>query len=606
MKRHILTAVAAVLLVSAVVYADTKISEMTAAGSLDGTEVVGGVQSGASVKITTQSIADLGAAGSGDDVSIDGAGVSDPDFVSTGDIDFVDTSNTVTANINADAVGTDEMADADHGDVAWSGGAATVQASTALSSEIDSDISTHAGVTATHGATGAVVGTTNVQTLTNKTLNDTTNSIHADVTHKYVRNESGGILTAGTPVYISGWNVGLAIIEVSSADSDDPTKMPALGIVEADIANNASGMVVLSGIVDTLDTSSWSTGDGLYVSTTAGVLTNTRPTGTTAAIQKVGTVLRDNNGAGSIMVTGANRSNDVPNLQSAYLWVGNATNVATAVQLSSDVTMDNAGAVTIGADTVALTTDTTGNYTASIADAGNTTITVVNGATEGGAVTLDAVDLNCTNCIGDTEITTHAGTSLAADLEEEVTEGSLADSVIVSADIKDDTIDSADYAAASIDNEHLADDAVGVAEIATDAVTMDAVDADGVFTSLTGAWATTGLLSGGVVTKAAAAAYTIGTTNAAESYGGVIYTTAAAVITIPSVAAGMNFSVISVGTHETSLSPAAADKIVLDGTAMADNEDAVSTSTTGDTIVCTYYSADGWYCTSNSWTEETP
>ncbi|MBI2551732.1 hypothetical protein HYW17_00315, partial [Candidatus Uhrbacteria bacterium] len=70
-------------------------------------------------------------------------------------------------------------------------------------------------------------------------------------------------------------------------------------------------------------------------------------------------------------------------------------------------TLDASGAtaLTIGANTVALTTDTTGNYTASIADAGNSTITVVNGTAEGGAVTLDAVDLNCTNCIGPTEIT---------------------------------------------------------------------------------------------------------------------------------------------------------------------------------------------------------
>lgn len=48
--------------------------------------------------------------GSGDNISIDGSAVVDPDFVSTGDIDFVDTSNTVTANINADAVSNDELA----------------------------------------------------------------------------------------------------------------------------------------------------------------------------------------------------------------------------------------------------------------------------------------------------------------------------------------------------------------------------------------------------------------------------------------------------------------------------------------------------------------
>ena len=41
--------------------------------------------------------------------------------------------------------------------------------------------------------------------------------------------------------------------------------------------------------------------------------------------------------------------------------------------ISGDVTIDNAGATTIGADTVALTTDTTGNYAAGDAEAGNAT-----------------------------------------------------------------------------------------------------------------------------------------------------------------------------------------------------------------------------------------
>lgn len=44
------------------------------------------------------------AGGSGDNVSVDGGAVVDPDFVSTGDIDFVNTSNTITGDINTGAV----------------------------------------------------------------------------------------------------------------------------------------------------------------------------------------------------------------------------------------------------------------------------------------------------------------------------------------------------------------------------------------------------------------------------------------------------------------------------------------------------------------------
>lgn len=99
---------------------------------------------------------------------------------------------------------------------------------------------------------------------------------------------------------------------------------------------------------------------------------------------------------------------------------GGGTNIyVPTTGFSGDATVNTSGAVTIAANAVALTTDTTGNYVQSVADAGNSTVTVTNGVAEGGAVTLDVVDLNCTDCIGDTEISTNAGTSLAADLEEE-------------------------------------------------------------------------------------------------------------------------------------------------------------------------------------------
>lgn len=74
------------------------------------------------------------------------------------------------------------------------------------------------------------------------------------------------------------------------------------------------------------------------------------------------------------------------------------------IDITVDAGADFDSAGLIEANAVALGTDTTGNYVATIADAGNTTITVVNSGTETAAVTLDAVDLNCTDCIGTTEI----------------------------------------------------------------------------------------------------------------------------------------------------------------------------------------------------------
>ena len=73
-------------------------------------------------------------------------------------------------------------------------------------------------------------------------------------------------------------------------------------------------------------------------------------------------------------------------LTSAYVFVGNATNISTGVAMSGDVAIDNAGATTIQVNSVALGTDTTNNYVASIA----TTAPITGGAagSEGAALTI--------------------------------------------------------------------------------------------------------------------------------------------------------------------------------------------------------------------------
>ena len=107
----------------------------------------------------------------------------------------------------------------------------------------------------------------------------------------HIRNDSGGTLSAGTPVYITGYNSGLNLVTVDAADADGAGTMPAVGLILEDVANNTSGYIIQVGSLVNIDTSGWSVGDELWVSTTAGTLTNTKPTGS-AAIQKVAQVLR--------------------------------------------------------------------------------------------------------------------------------------------------------------------------------------------------------------------------------------------------------------------------------------------------------------------------
>lgn len=151
------------------------------------------------------------------------------------------------------------------------------------------------------------------QTLTNKTFNDFTNTIDADRLHVEVRNESGGILTKGTPVYISGYSIGQEIVLVDKADANGSGTMPALGLIEDELANNATGSLIKEGIISGVDTSGFSVGDILYVSETAGVLTVTRPTAAGSLVQSMGEVLRSHATLGVIDIESAGRVNDIPN-----------------------------------------------------------------------------------------------------------------------------------------------------------------------------------------------------------------------------------------------------------------------------------------------------
>lgn len=135
----------------------------------------------------------------------------------------------------------------------------------------------------------------------------------------------------------------------------------------------------------------------------------------------------------------------------------------TSAALSGDVTMTNAGVVTIGADKVALGTDTVNNYVATIADAGNSTVTVANSGTENAAVTLDVIDVNCTGCLSVTELgadsvnsselnATGVEAELEAVLDLNELQGQIGDAQIaagaidggVGGEIEDNTIDSND------------------------------------------------------------------------------------------------------------------------------------------------------------------
>lgn len=148
------------------------------------------------------------------------------------------------------------------------------------------------------------------------TIGNTSGGSVAGVSESQVlscRKGSAGTINRGQPVYISGYNVGADEFEVELADANGTGTYPAVGLTDATITNSSSGNVVLSGRINALNTASYSVGDALYLSETAGQLTSTRPTAITSQVQRIGTVARSNASNGVILVQGAGRTNDVPN-----------------------------------------------------------------------------------------------------------------------------------------------------------------------------------------------------------------------------------------------------------------------------------------------------
>jgi hypothetical protein len=146
-----------------------------------------------------------------------------------------------------------------------------------------------------------------------------------------VHNQTGGDLTKGDVVYVSGTHSS-GKPTVALADANGSGTHPALGLIYATVADGVDGLVIISGFLDGIDTDTpaWDAGDALYVSETAGEMTTTRPTASGTKVQKVAMTARRHQSAGSVIVIGAGRTNDVPNELTALTGVAlNAANLGT-------------------------------------------------------------------------------------------------------------------------------------------------------------------------------------------------------------------------------------------------------------------------------------
>ena len=164
---------------------------------------------------------------------------------------------------------------------------------------------------------------TSTSTLTNKTMNDISNDIHANQVHLAVRNVSGVTMNVGQAVKFVGYNTGLDVVEVTLADQSTDI---AIGLIETILLNNENGEVTVSGIQEGINTIAFAEGEILFVNG-AGALTNVRPV--TGFMQPVAFVLYSHGTQGIIQVLVAHPLQDADDIR--YSGTLTATDVRAAL-----------------------------------------------------------------------------------------------------------------------------------------------------------------------------------------------------------------------------------------------------------------------------------
>lgn len=96
--------------------------------------------------------------------------------------------------------------------------------------------------------------------------------------YKPVYNNTGSTIAKGAAVKATGVSGEKFLIELFDASSGVDEELYFIGVTQAAINDQSAGIVVSEGYVKHLDTSSYSVGNILYASETAGALTNTKPT----------------------------------------------------------------------------------------------------------------------------------------------------------------------------------------------------------------------------------------------------------------------------------------------------------------------------------------
>ena len=123
--------------------------------------------------------------------------------------------------------------------------------------------------------------------------------------HVRVFNNTGSTISKGKPVYWSGNQNDVPTVALGNSSSS--TKYNVQGLTAHEIANNEYGYVIVSGLVDNIDTSSLTAGQKVFLGLSDGALQNVSPTYPNYPMC-IGWVVKSDASTGIILVNQQNHS----------------------------------------------------------------------------------------------------------------------------------------------------------------------------------------------------------------------------------------------------------------------------------------------------------
>ena len=245
------------------------------------------------------------------------------------------------------------------------------------------------------------------------------NSLHVgQETQLKVRNGTGSTIAKGSPVYITSTATGVSFPNIALAKADTLTTGNCIGLTNEAIASGADGYVVINGILNGVNTGTFTVGDVLYVSPySAGQLMNTFPP--TGYPVKIGVVSFVNSSTGSIYINQSNAfvqaSSVIGTLAIANGGTGATTATAAFNALAPTQTGNSGKYLTTDGTNTSWATNPLGTVT-SVGGTGTVNgLTLTGTVTTSGNLTLGGtLDLSSPPAIGATAANTGAFTTLSA------------------------------------------------------------------------------------------------------------------------------------------------------------------------------------------------